>query len=158
MWHLKKKILPNKNDQPTAKMDQKGNLISDKKSLLKLYKDEYIRRLTPKPLLSQYEKCQKLKDNLFNMRLEIASYIKSDNWIINDVLKVCKRLKNGKSRDEDGLIYELFNPSIAGHDLFKSLSLLFNKIKGQFIVPDFMQAMTITSFYKKCGSRSDMSS
>ena len=43
MWQLKKKILPSKTDQPSAKKDQKGNLISDKKSLLNLYKEEYIR-------------------------------------------------------------------------------------------------------------------
>ena len=49
MWHLKKKILPLKNYQPTAKKDPSGNLVTNRKALLTLYKQEYIRRLASKP-------------------------------------------------------------------------------------------------------------
>ena len=66
-------------------------------------------------------------------------------------------LKNGKSRDESGLIYELFKPQIAGHDLMNSLLVLFNKIKDQLVVPEFMQLASITSVYKRRGERSDIS-
>ena len=57
-----------------------------------------------------------------------------------------------------GLIYKLFKPSIAGPDLINSLLILFNKIKNDLIIPDFMKTATITSFYKGRGMKGDMSS
>ena len=129
MWSLKKKILPQKIDLPSAKKDQSGNFITDKNAILRLYKNEYIKRLTSKPPLPEYKEIQLLKDELFERRIKISSLIKSESWSVNNILKVCRRLKNGKSRDENGFTYELFKPTLAGHDLFKSLTMLFNKMK-----------------------------
>ena len=36
MWKLKKKILPNRNDHPSAKRDSSGNLATNKRSILNL--------------------------------------------------------------------------------------------------------------------------
>ena len=45
MWKMKKKISSNQSDPPTTKNDASGNLISNKKGLLRLYPDEYMNRL-----------------------------------------------------------------------------------------------------------------
>ena len=70
---------------------------------------------------------------------------------------MCKTLKNGKARDEAGLIYELFKPPYAGADLYNSLTILFQMIRNNLIVPNFLQQMSITSFYKNKGLRCDLS-
>ena len=72
--------------------------------------------------------------------MEISSLIKSEYWKTEDVYKVCRSLKNRKSRDEYGLIYELFKPGYCGPDLMNSLLLLFNKIKDELSIPGFMQS------------------
>ena len=151
MWQVKKKLFPGKYDRPTAMRDPSNNLICDKKSILNLFKNEFMNRLSYKPPLPQYKDAQLLKENQFKMHMEICSLIKSQHWNIDDLSKVCRSLKNGKSRDESGLIYEVFKPGFAGHDLLKSLLILFNEVKDQLIIPEFMQLGSITSFQKvKC--------
>ena len=140
------------------KRDSRGNLVSDKKSILALYKNEYVQRLAQKSPLPPYEESQKLKERLFNLRMDISSQIKSEYWQNNDISKICKTLKSGKARDRNGFIYELFKPPYAGDDLINSLTLLFNKIKDQKVIPEFLQQATITSFYKNRGPVSAMSS
>ena len=90
MWNLKKKVFNNTCDQPSAKKDPSGNFITDKTSLLKLYKNEYMNRLSRKPPRSEYKDCQLLKEQLFEKRMQISSLIKSDNWKTEDILKVCR--------------------------------------------------------------------
>ena len=89
MWKLKKQILPAKNSHPSAKKDAFGNLVTNKKSIISLYKDEYVKRLSLKPPLPQYKDGQILKERLFEKRMELSSLIISDNWTINDINKVC---------------------------------------------------------------------
>ena len=67
-----------------------------------------------------------MKETLFNMRFEIASYKQSDNWSADQVEKICKSLHNSKARDELGLVYELFKPPFAGQDVYQSLAKMFN--------------------------------
>ena len=131
-------------------------MVYDKKSLLRLYKNEYLNRLTPKPPLPEYEDIQILKEQLFEYRLKLSSMRKSNKWQVKDILNICRTLKNGKSRDECGLIYELFKPDLAGPDLLTSLTILYNKMKDTSIIPEFMQRASITSFQKSKGSRSDL--
>ena len=65
-------------------------------------------------------------------------------------------MKNGKARDECGLVYELFKAPYAGPDVFNSLTKLFNLTKKELVVPDFYDLMSITSLYKNRGSKSDI--
>ena len=55
------------------------------------------------------------------------------------------------------MIYELFKPSYAGDDVYKSLTTMFNAMKNDFYVPDFLQIMSITSFFKNKGDKSSLS-
>ena len=143
--------MPKINDVPTSKKDKFGNLVSDKNSLLSLYKQEYQSRLTPKPPLPSYKQTQILKEELFDRRMEISAKILTDAWTPGNIFKICKKLKNNKVWNQEGLIYELFKPSNAGQEIFLSLSALFNKVKDQQIIPEFMQNTTITSFSAGAG-------
>ena len=51
---------------------------------------------------------------------------------MKDLEEVLKNLKEGKCRDPDGLIREIFMEGIIGTDLKKSMLILFNKILGLF--------------------------
>ena len=86
-----------------------------------LYKNTYIDRLSDKPIKTGWENLQMLKEELFHMRLKMSSSIKSPDWNLEKIEKVCKHLKNGKARDQDDYNYELFKPNLAGQDLTKSL-------------------------------------
>ena len=89
------------------------------------------------------------------MRIEKASSIKSENWNVSQVSKMCKSLKNNKARDGSGFIYELFKPEMADEDIFVSLTKMFNLIKSELKAPLFMKQMTITSLYKNKGRRNE---
>ena len=154
MWALKKKFNFKTADVPTAKTDQAGNLITSRPGLLKLYKDTYIERLSPKEAREEYRALQVMKETLFNMRYEIASFCKSDDWSADQVQSVCKSLRNSKARDELGFVYELFKPTYAGEDVHLSLTKMFNAMKQQLKIPKYFEKMSITSFYKNRGSRS----
>ena len=45
MWELKKKLCPKKTENPTAKKNQKGELVTDPTKLRELYKVTYMKRL-----------------------------------------------------------------------------------------------------------------
>ena len=54
-------------------------------------------------------------------------------------------------------MFELFNPSVCGDDMILSLEKMFNGIKNNLDIPQFMQRVAITSLYKLKGSKSDFS-
>ena len=63
-------------------------------------------------------------------------------------------MKNGKSRDPRGHIYELYK--YGGKDLKLSLLKFLNLIKRKQIYPQILQSSNITSFYKSKGDRSNL--
>ena len=109
MWRLKRKLNLKGADVPTAKKDLAGNLVTSRSGLLQLYKNTYIERLSHKEALKDYQPLQLMKETLFNMRFEIASYKQSDNWSADQVEKICKSLRNSKARDELGLVRMCIN-------------------------------------------------
>ena len=151
---MKRKLKFQSKDVPSAKKDAEGNLVTSKNGLLKLYKDTYKDRLSHRPIRPEYEKLKQLKEQLFDLRFQIASLTKSDDWKVEQVAKVCKTLKNSKARDEAGLVYELFKPPFAGSDLYDSLTKLFNLAKQELAIPEFFEYMSITSLYKNRGLKS----
>ena len=80
MWGLRKKISPKINSEaPSAMMDAKGNLITQKAGLVKLYKNTYQERLSPKPIRAGWEDIKELKELLFKLRVEKAASIKTES-------------------------------------------------------------------------------
>ena len=157
MWNLKKKLSSQNNEVPMAMQDDAGNLITGKMSLRKLYQTTYQDRLSDKPIQDGWEDIKELKDFLFRNRLKLSSEIISKDWDISQIKEVCSKLKSGKARDRDDLIYELFNPAVCGDDMSLSLEKMFNRIKKNLGIPQFLQKVAITSLYKNKGSKSDFS-
>ena len=155
MYGLKRKICQKAGDIPAVMKDQQGNIVSNKQSLLNLYKSVYMDRLAYKDILPEWKEIKNLQNNLFEARNETAKSIKTEDWTEEKIKTVCKKLKNDKARDVNGMIYELFKEPVAGPDIFQSLTKLFNGMKEEMFVPQFMESMGITSLYKNKGERSD---
>ena len=69
---------------------------------------------------------------------------------------VLNKLKEGKSRDPNGWVRDLFKNEVAGIQLKTSLLLLMNKIKSDNFIPDFIRNADITTIYKGKGSKFDL--
>jgi hypothetical protein len=87
--------------------------------------------------------------------MQPSSETKSQDWDQAQVKKICRKLKSGKARDRDDLVFELFKPDFSGDDLSLSLSLMFSGIKRELSVPNFLQNVAITSLYKNKGVKND---
>ena len=156
MWKLKQKLHMKKSDMPAAKFDPNGQLITTKNGLLSLYEEEFKKRLSQDPPHPGYESIKKMKDYLFELRVQIGKNQKSENWTPKQVAKVCGTLKNNKARDNNGFIYEMFKPTLCGNDVIVSLTKMFNYMKSNMIIPDFMQSVSITSISKNNGRKSSL--
>ena len=98
----------------------------------------------------------KNKMELYNLRNEVCKNIKSSRWSEESLLKVLKSLKNRKSPDSSGLIYELFKPGIIGSDLFISLLMFCNKVKTELTIPEMLTLTKVTSIYKNKGPKNEL--
>ena len=121
-----------------------------------LYLYTYINRLRNRPIRAGFEEIKQLKTNLFEMRLKLASNLKSKAWGLDDLERVLKQLKNNKARDPNGLINELFKQGIAGKDLKVSLLKLLNKIKEENEIPDYIKLADVATIYKGKGSKTQL--
>ena len=92
------------------------------------------------------------------MRLEIAKKKKTPPWQMNDLEEAIKTLKNGKCRDPEGLIREIFKEDVIGEDLKRSMLTMYNKIKSTGIFPNFMKVTNIFAIYKGKGELTDLDS
>jgi hypothetical protein len=156
MWKLKNKVIKKSSDSPSAKKDDKGNLITSHHLLKNLYEDTYIKRLEHREMSPDLSELKDLKEKLFDLRLGLAKNKPSMPWSEENLIKVLKSLKKNKARDPWDLIYELFRPELAGNDLTKSLLQLFNGMKKHLFAPDFLLLANITSIYKNKGERTDL--
>ena len=156
MWKLKKKLCPLKSEQPVAKKNLSGELVTKPTKLKELYENTYKNRLSHRVMKPELLEMYNLKMYLFKMRLEVSKNVKTEKWTSENLLNVLKALKKNKSADPDGLIYELFRPEIIGTDLFSSLLMLCNNVKEQLLIPQFVTFTDITSIYKQKGEKSDL--
>ena len=152
LWSLKKKLCPRADNVPTAKVDEKGNILTTPEALKGLYKSTYMERLKGKEILEEHKDLYELKMKLWSSRLENLRMKKSKDWSLDELNKALKCLRNNRARDSHQMISELFKEGTGGEDLKKSLLLLFNGAKSSLIIPDFLTQCTITSINKKKGS------
>ena len=157
MWKVKQKVCPKiVTEYPVAKIDSKGNLITNRDDLKDLYTETYKERLRHRTIKTNYSKLKQLKENLFYLRLKTSLLVKSKPWSEKDLSKVTSKLKPMKASDSIGLVFEIFRPEVAGADLFYSLLELCNKIKEECEIPKFLELTNISSIYKKKGSKLDL--
>ena len=90
MWQLKKKIGTKKYEPPAAKKNDKGEFVTEKSKLKKLYEDTYKNRLEHRKMKQELSVMYKMKMELFSLRFEVSSNIKSKSWSANDLFQVLK--------------------------------------------------------------------
>ena len=93
---------------------------------------------------------------LFNLRKKVCKTRKSEPWNMKNLDDAIKSLKKDKARDPNGWINELFKEGVAGNNLKVSMLRLFNKIKNENHLPDFMRKANITTIYKGKGEKSNL--
>ena len=154
MWKLKSRVLKRPRENPTAKKDSLGNLVTSKAALRKLYVETYKNRLSKNEISKDKEKLWGWKQELCRLRMEIVKENKTIDWNLKDLEKIIKKLKTNKASDPSGLINELFK--VAGEDLKQAIVHLANQVKNQHEIPEILQFCDITSIYKNKGSKFDL--
>ena len=149
MWKILKKKYPKTSpDVPVGKKDKSGNLITNHKGSKQLYLETYMHRLRNRPIKKDFEEIEELKNKLFSMRLKISQNKKSKTWNMKDLESVLKELKPQKARDPNGWINEIFSSEVAGKNLKISMLKLFNKMKEQNFLPQFLRKADVATIYK----------
>ena len=139
-------------------MNLKKQLITNPEELKELYLNTFKYRLRHRPPQPDYQELVELQEELFKLRLKNSKTQKSTEWTMKDLDEVLKDLKEGKCRDPEGLIRELFMEEVMGEDLKNSLLILFNKIKDTGIIPPFMRLANIHAIYKGRGEITELDS
>lgn len=89
------------------------------------------------------------------MKIALAAKKHSLDWTLSDLEAALRNLKNNKSRDFEGYLNELFKSDTIGENLKQSLLIMFNKLKKNQLIPQFMNFCNITTVPKK-GSKTEL--
>ena len=159
VWNAKKKYFPKiKPTLPVGKKNLSNQIITNPEELKELYIDTFQHRLRHRPVKPGYEELLMKQEELFKLRLELAKLKKTKSWKMSDLEDALKSLKNGKCRDPEGLIREIFKEDVLGENLKKSMLLIYNKIKDTCKIPVFMRLANISAIYKGKGEFTDLNS
>ena len=131
-------------------------MISEPKELKALLAKEYKERLRLRPIRPDLRKIEMRKNEIFRMKIKIAEENCNKMWTMDQLESALKDLKNNRTRDNDGMINEIFKEGAIGIDLKMALLLLFNGIKDNQVIPPLMTLANITTIYKNKGSRLDL--
>ena len=156
LWKLKQKLCPKAPDPPMAKRDEKGSLITAPELIKSLYLRTYEKRLRNREMKKELLDVYFLKEELWQSRLKELRIKKTAPWNRTQLREALKSLKNNKSIDPNGMINELFKEGCIGEHLEDSLLKLFNGIKENFYIPEFLARENICTIYKNKGSRLEM--
>ena len=150
MWKLKKKLWPKHSGLiPTGKINHQGQLVTSPQDFKNLLTEEFNERLRPRPNHPDFENIDVIKQESFKIKLEQATNNQSPPWNIKELEEVLQKLSENKSRDPHGLNRSIFHTNCIGNDLKESLLTMFNKLKINGDIPDFMKVATITTIPKK---------
>ena len=97
-----------------------------------------------------------MKNELFDLRLRIASNKKSKPWEMRHLEAALNALKRDKARDPHGWVNEIFMDGVAGHNLKRSLLHMFNTMKETNQVPEFIRFADISTIYKGKGAKNEL--
>ena len=150
MWKLKKSIWPKKQESlPTGKINNQGHMVTDSEEIKELYFNELKERLRSRPSHPDLKEIHEVKEELFKLKLEKAKTKVSSDWTMKDLEDVLKQIQKGKSKDPEGISREVFHPSVIGENLKKSILIMFNLMKKQGTIPNFMKRAIISPIPKK---------
>ena len=102
-----------------------------------------------RPVRPDLEELGGRKRRIFEMKLKLAEAKSSKMWTMSDLETALGDLKKNKSRDNDGLINEIFKKEVIGKDLKLSLLLMYNVLRKNKLIPIFMNFANITTVAKK---------
>ena len=157
LWkYLKRKYPKSVPAVPVGKKDKFGNVITNHEGLKQLYLNTYVHRLRNRPMKEEYQDIKVLKEELFELRLELANCNQSVPWNMEDLEFVLSNLRQGKARDPNGWTNQLFSKDVAGKQLKISMLILFNKIKIEKYIPDFIRNADVATIYKGKGEKCDL--
>ena len=142
---MKKKLNPQTADPPTGKRDEWGTMITSPNLLRALYLQTYTQRLRERDMKPELMDIFFLKSELWKSRLEELMQNKSEPWKLKELNKVLKSLKNNETKDPHGMINEIFKPGVIRPDLKNALLQLFNGMKSNLEIPDYMTLAKISS-------------
>ena len=139
MWKSLKNICPKlKPTLPSAKRNLKGKIVSSQKDIKQVLAAEYKNRLRTRPMRNDLKSVKYRKNKIFNMKMNLSKLRKSKSWTVQDLELALKGLKNNKSRDYEGYVNEIFKNGVIGSDLKRSLLIMFNNLKKENMIPQFM--------------------
>ena len=146
----KKRLWPkNKETIPTGKLNHKGKLVTSPGDIKTLLFKEYNERLRSRPNHPNMTNIFEATNKAFEEKIREARLNKSPDWTMNQLESVLEKIGQNKSRDPDGLNRSIFHKNCIGSDLKLSLLVLFNRIKTEGQVPEFMKSAVITTIPKK---------
>ena len=150
MWKSLKEICPKvKPILPSAKQNFKGKIISGKKEIKNLLANEYKNRLRTRPYRHDYLATGRRRKRIFELKLNLAKLKKTPPWTLKDLESALCDLKRNKSRDFEGLLNEIFKMDVIGSNLKDSLLIMFNNLKLEGLISEFMNFANITTVPKK---------
>ena len=154
IWKIKRKVFrKNSSSVPSAMLNENGRLVSEPKELKNATIKHFTERFRNRPILPGYESLKYLKDELCHVRLQYIESLPFEPWKMDQLEKVLKSLKKGKSKDPYGLIGEFFRIENIGEDLKISLLKLFNNIKENISISRLLTQVDIIPIWKGRGDR-----
>ena len=132
-FKLKKILAPKNTSIPHSLTDHLGNKITDPDNIRDQFQMEFQHRLRQrKP--KDHVKCHvDMQNELCKMRLRICNEVKSPDVTLIELDTVIRSFKNGKSRDNMGLIREIFKKG--GESSRLSVLSMMNTIKKNKAFP-----------------------
>ena len=73
------------------------------------------------------------------MKLKDAKHNESKEWMMRELEHVLKNISKNKSKDPDGINRSIFHIDCIGSDLKQSLLTMFNHLKSEGIIPEFIK-------------------
>ena len=93
-WKLKRKQCPRGQEQPSAKRDSVGNIVTAPQALKNLYLETYRKRLSHREMKIDFQDLLHLKTQLWVSRLNHMKGLKSLPWTMRQLETVLKSLKS----------------------------------------------------------------
>ena len=150
VWKQFRKAYPKKvRPAPTGVKNLRGKIITNPSEKKNVTLNHFKHRMRERPVHEDIRDLEDTKESLFNTRIEQATRNKSPEFTMLELEKVLKSLKNGKSKDFNGYICELFKEGVAGSDLKRSLLMMFNQMKYELVIPDCLRTAHVTILHKK---------
>ena len=150
MWKLKKHVWPKHRETlPVGKLNHQGRMVSSPTEIKDLLVKEYTERLRSRPVHPDLVDVIKLKEKTFQLKLEHAKANATPDWEMSELENVLKNVDKTKCRDPEGISRSIFHESIIGKNLKESILIMFNLLKKEGKVANFMRKATITTIPKK---------